>query len=373
MEGVTELKDQNVCLHLIRECQALIAAFGSKLSLNFYTFSNCGIISSLCTFVDSPVSNLLSQSKQIATSGTPQAAPHLPFRLEPPGQLLTSPLARSRQELTPSQPGPTPPLLAASATPPPCLGLAPPPLASPAAPELPLPSKLPGIEFKSTIDIIYYPATLLSTLGPESLQGSVHLWLPVTPVPHNLLQFPFPEMCFETLKEYLDYANLAPLKLVVLTACLPWYGLLASDLANQSTQLQPAHPWTAPICTVICNISCRCSHYQEEESPQMRSEEESEGGEAEEFIAKPLDPQEIKHFQLLESGLSSQPTQLQHAHPWTAPLPAVICNIYCQCANYQEEDSPQVRSEEEGGVESDTEGVIANPLNIIEIKHRQYI
>ncbi|KNZ53040.1 hypothetical protein VP01_3360g1 [Puccinia sorghi] len=40
-------------------------------------------------------------------------------------------------------------------------------------------------------------------------------------------------------------------RIVISPACLGRYGLLASDLANQSTQLQPAHPGTAPIPAII--------------------------------------------------------------------------------------------------------------------------
>ncbi|KNZ51388.1 putative signal peptide protein [Puccinia sorghi] len=32
------------------------------------------------------------------------------------------------------------------------------------------------------------------------------------------------------------------------------------------------------------------------------------------------------------------------SHHGTAPIPTVICNIYCQCAHYQEEDSPRMSS-----------------------------
>ncbi|KNZ59203.1 hypothetical protein VP01_1784g2 [Puccinia sorghi] len=33
----------------------------------------------------------------------------------------------------------------------------------------------------------------------------------------------------------------------------------------------------------------------------------------------------------------------------SSDIPSVICKIYCQCAHYQEEDSPQMRSKEEAG------------------------
>ena len=99
-----------------------------------------------------------------------------------------------------------------------------------------------------------------------------------------------------TLSSHAPAPSSKTRKLVISPACLARYGLLASDLSTQSTQVQPSHPWTAPIPAVICNIYCRCAHYQEEDSPQMRSEEEGgEGGEAEGVIAKPLTNQQIKH------------------------------------------------------------------------------
>ncbi|KNZ45084.1 hypothetical protein VP01_8505g2, partial [Puccinia sorghi] len=77
-------------------------------------------------------------------------------------------------------------------------------------------------------------------------------------------------------------------------------------------------------------------------------------------------------YGLLASDLMNQSTQIQPAHPWTAPIPAIICNIYCQCAHYQKEDSLQVSSEDEGGERDKAEGVLAKPLTNQQIKHRAY-
>ncbi|KNZ59032.1 hypothetical protein VP01_1812g3 [Puccinia sorghi] len=85
-------------------------------------------------------------------------------------------------------------------------------------------------------------------------------------------------------------------KLVISPACLACYGLLASDLENQYTQLQPAHPWTAPITSIICNIYCQFSHYQKEDNLQVSSEDKrGEGDKSEGVLAKPLTNQQIKH------------------------------------------------------------------------------
>ncbi|KNZ53232.1 hypothetical protein VP01_32g13 [Puccinia sorghi] len=45
------------------------------------------------------------------------------------------------------------------------------------------------------------------------------------------------------------------------------------------------------------------------------------------------------------------------------PLPEIICNIYCRCAYYQEEDSLQVSSEDEGGEGGKAKGFLAKPTN----------
>ncbi|KNZ49144.1 hypothetical protein VP01_5188g2 [Puccinia sorghi] len=52
-------------------------------------------------------------------------------------------------------------------------------------------------------------------------------------------------------------------KIVTSLSCFACYGLLASDLSNQSTQLQPSHPRNSPIPAIICNIYFQCAHYQE--------------------------------------------------------------------------------------------------------------
>ena len=76
-----------------------------------------------------------------------------------------------------------------------------------------------------------------------------------------------------------------------------------------------------------------------------------------------ISPAWLRRNSLLASDLSKQPPQVRSAHHWIAPLPAVICNIYCRCAHYQEGDNPQMSSEEEEGEGGVSEGVIAKQLN----------